>query len=384
MSEADGLRPEDLGIGKLFWHVVDAVVVADVGTGRIVLWSPSAERIFGYRERDAVGRRIEEVLIPERLRGAHQAGLARYRDTGQGRLMEDGAPVEVPALCADGDEIPVELTLSPIESARDGRRYVLALVRDARARKEAEEQRAQLSAAQRAAEAREQVIGAIAHDLRTPVTSILGSAQLAKRGLERGQVDVVRLATTLDRIERSATRMRTMLGELVDAVRLGAGEPLELDRKEVDLVSLAGEAVAELAAEMPERPFRVEAAADAVGEWDPERLRRVLDNLIGNAVKYSPDEAEVLVRVGPDPHDPAEVVLVVEDRGIGIPADDLPRVFEPFHRGANVAGRVPGTGIGLAGARLIVAQHGGAIAVASQEGVGTTVTIRLPRHPPVG
>jgi signal transduction histidine kinase len=104
-------------------------------------------------------------------------------------------------------------------------------------------------------------------------------------------------------------------------------------------------------------------------------LGRVLDNLLDNAVKFSPRGGTVEVTLGCEGH---QAVLTVADRGEGIPATDLPHIFERFRRGRNVEGRIPGTGIGLAGVQSIVEQHRGTISVESQVGVGTTFTIRLP------
>jgi signal transduction histidine kinase len=116
-----------------------------------------------------------------------------------------------------------------------------------------------------------------------------------------------------------------------------------------------------------------------VGEWDELRLGRVIDNLLDNAVKYSPRGGSVKVSIGTA--EDGAAVLSVSDRGEGIPESDLPHIFERFRRGQNVEGRIPGTGIGLAGVQRIVEQHQGTIAVASKVGVGTTFTIRLPLEP---
>jgi signal transduction histidine kinase len=105
----------------------------------------------------------------------------------------------------------------------------------------------------------------------------------------------------------------------------------------------------------------------------------VLGNLLDNAIKYSPDGGDIAVTIALAEADgQRQAVLSVQDHGIGIPAGDLPHVFERFFRGTNVAGRIRGTGIGLAGSRQIVEQHGGTLTVESREGEGSTFTVRLP------
>jgi signal transduction histidine kinase len=119
------------------------------------------------------------------------------------------------------------------------------------------------------------------------------------------------------------------------------------------------------------------------GCCDRSRIERVLTNLLGNAIKFSPDGGEIVVRVEQDIDDErAWAVLTVVDRGIGIPAADLPHVFERYRRGGNVTGQIAGSGIGLSAAQQIVAQHGGTITVESVEGEGTTVTVKLPLDAP--
>jgi signal transduction histidine kinase len=116
-----------------------------------------------------------------------------------------------------------------------------------------------------------------------------------------------------------------------------------------------------------------------MGWWDESRLERALGNLVGNAVKYSPPGAEVRVLISQQTDARgAWAVVEVKDRGVGIPAEDLPHIFERFHRAANVSGRLPGPGLGLPGAREVVEQHGGEIWSESEEGHGSTFTVRLP------
>ena len=121
--------PADLGFGTLYNEIRDAVVVGEAVSEKIVLWNRAACDMFGYSEEDALGKPIH-FLIPPRLRSRHRTGLARFAATGEGALMKERAIIQVPAMVASGDEIQVELTLSPIEGARVPGRYVLAIVRD--------------------------------------------------------------------------------------------------------------------------------------------------------------------------------------------------------------------------------------------------------------
>ena len=134
------MKPEDLGIGSLFERVRDAVVVADAETQRIILWNPAATEIFGYSLEEALNMRVE-ALVPDPLKPRHRAGMAHYGKTGQGEFIDSRTPLDLPAVRKDGQEVRIELSLSPIgeEVQPGGERLVLAIMRDITARKVAEE-----------------------------------------------------------------------------------------------------------------------------------------------------------------------------------------------------------------------------------------------------
>ena len=162
----------------------------------------------------------------------------------------------------------------------------------------------------------------------------------------------------------------------MDASRLEAGRPLELRREPTDLVALAREVAREHQQTTDRHVVQVESSQpEVVGEWDAVRVERVLSNLVNNAIKYSPRGGAVRVSVDVT-HGLA--VVRVQDYGEGIPEGDLPFIFERFRRGGNVEHRIPGTGIGLAGARQIVELHGGTILAESRVGEGSTFTVQLP------
>ncbi|MDP9478497.1 MAG: PAS domain S-box protein [Actinomycetota bacterium] len=144
------MRPEDLGFGRLFGRVDDAVIVAEARTQRIVLWNPAAEEMFGYPASEALELRVE-ALVPDALKARHRAGMSRYAETGRGPYIDSPGPLELPAVRKDGEELCVELSLSSIGPAQgagddDVGRLVLALIRDVTARKRAEEARSWVAA----------------------------------------------------------------------------------------------------------------------------------------------------------------------------------------------------------------------------------------------
>src|SRR5215208_2978118 len=142
------LRPEDLGFGKLFERIRDAVIVADAKTQRIVLWNAAAAKMFGYSASEALKMRVEE-LVPEPLKAAHRAGITRYARTGHGQYIDSDAPLNLPAMRKNGQEIDVELSLSPIRPVHDAddgeAQFVLAIIREVTERKRAEEAVRQLN-----------------------------------------------------------------------------------------------------------------------------------------------------------------------------------------------------------------------------------------------
>jgi PAS domain S-box-containing protein len=234
--------------------------------------------------------------------------------------------------------------------------------------------------AQDAVRLRDEVLAAVSHDLKGPLTAIAGQAQLIQRRLAQpDQLDLEDVHEALERIKRATGRLSALVNELLDVARLQAGRPLQLHLRTVDLVDLGRRMAGDWQETAPHHAIRVESELPSlIGTWDQFRLERVLDNLLGNAVKYSPRGGEITLTIAGESD---WAVLRVRDQGIGIPEADLPRVFERFHRGANVARRTRGSGIGLSGARQIVEQHGGTIAVESREQLGSVFTVRLPLKP---
>jgi signal transduction histidine kinase len=227
---------------------------------------------------------------------------------------------------------------------------------------------------------RDEFIAVASHDMRTPLAAVRGYAQLAARHLERAETpDRDQLARWLGDIDASVDRLGHLVSELLDATLVRAQGSVPLQVSSVPLSAVVDDVVERHRPLAASHRFRVEVEGDEpTGMWDASRLGRVLDNIVDNAVKYSPEGGAVGIRVG----QVGELAYVaVTDEGIGIAPADREMIFNPMFRGNN-AGGVAGTGLGLAGSRRLVELMGGTIEVESQLGQGSTFTVRLPLEPP--
>jgi signal transduction histidine kinase len=225
----------------------------------------------------------------------------------------------------------------------------------------------------RAREDRDRLIATVTHDLATPLSVLSGTLQMVRLRGAAPEVDLPRL---LVRLETASARATSLVRMLSDAQALEAdGFGLTIAAHDLRrLVSPIAQMMDRFSdrhpvvVRVPEHPVIIEADAD--------RLQRVLENLINNAIKYSPDGGAVEVSVEVDG---GEAILLVRDHGIGISPDALPRIFDRSYRAPEAAARAPGLGLGLSIAAQVVTRHGGTIGAAAAEGGGTILTVRLPR-----
>ena len=216
-------------------------------------------------------------------------------------------------------------------------------------------------------------IASATHDLKTPLTSIIGYAELLREGESLGDEERRMVAT----IERSGQRVVAMIDELLDAAQVMTGE-LRLECAEVDVVALLSDAVEAIKpmADAGGVTVTLDAPASASAYVDARRVLQILDNLLSNAVKYSPGggQVDVSCRYG------SEVSIAVTDTGIGIPLDEQPALFGRFFRASTARKEgIAGTGLGLANARAFAEAHQGRLECRSEVGVGSTFTLVLPR-----
>lgn len=222
--------------------------------------------------------------------------------------------------------------------------------------------------------AREEMLSWVSHEIKSPLAAAMTATQLAQRALDNGD-DREAAKKRLVVIARQLTRMNELVNSLLDAAALQDGK-LELERAAVDAVVFMEQCVAYWSELHPDVRFDVtHAEGTAEIDGDRERMRQIVDNLISNAIKYGRPGNHVTVAVTPDD---GHIRLSVTDRGRGIPAEELPRIFDRFHRVVGQGGR--GHGLGLYIAAALARLHGGAIEVTSEVGAGSTFTAILPRY----
>ncbi len=231
--------------------------------------------------------------------------------------------------------------------------------------------------AQRAAQAREDFLLTASHELRTPLTIVKATTQMVSRYLNQSEPDRSRIFSMITRLQGEIGRLEALTSDLLDAARIQRGR-FELHPEPCDLVDLIQDVVTTLditGFRQPDHRIVIDAGRPVSGFWDSTRLRQVIDNLVSNALKFSPNGGEICIRVRSDDD---TVILEVEDEGIGIDPVEAAALFQPFERGASVRHSIGGVGLGLYITRQIVDAHGGTISLDSKPGSGSRFTISLP------
>ncbi len=363
--------------------ILDTALDAIIGMnhqGTITEFNPAAERIFGYRRDQVLGRELAGLIIPRELRDRHREGLARYLTTGKGPFID--RRVETTGFHADGHEFPVEVAITRVSDEEPPR--FTGYVRDLTARVQAEQEREHLLqrelSARREAEAanraKDEFLATLSHELRTPLNAIVGWTRM----LLDGTLDERSTARALEVIDRNAHLQAQLIGDILDVSRIITGG-FRLDLQPVDLGSVIGAALDGIrpAAEAKKVRLRSHLAASArMTEGDPQRLQQIVWNLLANAVRFT--HAGGCIDV--DLIDAGDNIRIrVQDDGAGIDPAFLPHVFERFRQAdGSVSRQHGGLGLGLAIVRHLVELHGGTVHAESPgPGKGSTFAVELPK-----
>lgn len=338
----------------------DPTVVIDA-TGAIVLVNNRVRDVLGYEPSDLEGTTLPQIVAHPGEEEVRQR-IAAYLVAPEAVPMGDSQDFRVRT--TDGSEIPVEVSLAPVETV-DGLMVSIA-IRDISERIELEAQ------AQRV---RDELIATVSHELRTPLTSIIGYAELMR---DLDEADLSRRARTqLAIIERNAARELQLVDDLLTMAFID-GNRLRILRSPVDLGEIAGRVVGDHALAARERGLQLQLDRREVPPvlGDFYRLVQVLENLVTNAMKFTEPGGRIEVRIT---EEDSMGVLEVRDTGVGVPAEERERLFERLYRSpAAVAAQTRGAGLGLSIVEAIVAAHGGRVELESEVGVGTVVRVAVP------
>lgn len=370
-AEADLLRTNQV-LRTLIDASPLAVSVLDV-SGTVQIWSPAAERLFGWSRREVVGRL--SPCVPEENR---EELLASLRRTLAGESLSG---TEAVWHHKDGTAIDVEQWTAVLRGPQDEPESILFLVADIRSRKRAAEAlRAGMQAVEAASHAKDHFLAVLSHELRTPLTPVLAAVS----ALEEDSSRFPGLRDTLTMIRRNVELEARLIDDLLDLTRISRGK-LEIHRQPVDAQHILVHAVNICCAqEVAAGRLRLEMGL-IPGDYrvlaDGPRMTQVFWNLLNNAVKFTPSGGTIGVRSRVESEARGRFIAVeVSDTGIGIEPEMLPRIFDAFEQvDRRITRRFGGLGLGLALSKAILELHGGTLTAESGgRGHGSTFTVRLP------
>ncbi len=344
------LISEDQRRTEAMLHSLNDGVIAVNNEAEVILVNPAAENILGLPpSRQSVNRHLKEVIANPDIAST----LLRSLNTGL-ELEEEIA-------AGPGGRETLEIRTSIIETSPGERIGIIAVVRDITKLRELEQ-------------AKSDFVSTVSHELRTPLTSIKAYTATLRRG--DVQFDEDTRQEFLRVIEDETDRLARLVSDILDVSRIESGR-LELKKRDFDLAALTRIVIGKLEGHSSRHAIRLHAppSLDPVCA-DPDKIEQVIMNLVDNAIKYSPSGGEVTVSLEQGRH---RAEFRVTDRGVGIPPEHLPYIFDKFHRVDNRATReIYGTGLGLYVSKSIIEAHGGNIWVESEPGAGSTFHFTLP------
>ena len=371
---AERLRAERLTTARMLANIVetsDDAILSKTLDGTIRSWNAGAERLFGYTEEEAVGRHISMIIPPERL-AEEDLIISRLRE---GRRVEH---FETERCRSDGSRIRVSLAISPLRNESGEVIGASKIVRDITMQRQAEaDLRTLANDLADAARRKDEFLAILAHELRNPLAPISNAVQVLRLRGANGDGQAVHAATEM--LQRQVSQMARLVDDLLDMTRITRGK-IELRKERLDLKRSLNQAVEatsaqyrsmnhQLTVQLPFEPILVDA--------DAARIAQVVGNLLNNACKFTDKGGHIRLSVE---RSGKEAIIRVRDSGIGIAAQDIPKLFQMFSQvDTSLERSRDGLGIGLTLVKTIAELHGGSVEVQSEGlGHGSEFIVKLP------
>ncbi len=353
---------------------LDAIIVVDLD-GNVIEYNQAAERIFGYTRDEILNQKMSDKIVPDKYHAAHETGMARYIETHEKRVVGQGR-VQLEAKHKTGRVFPVELSISSADGP-DGEIFI-SYLRDISTRIAKQEELVKARDDAVAGErAKADLVAVMSHEMRTPLNGIVGALEL----LKTTELDSTQSNMT-DVMGTSANMLLQHVNDVLDMSRLEAGAA-EIIKRPFDPVAVTKELLNSLRMSAQDRGNTLELTVVTTGFdlvlGDAGKLRQILTNLVGNAIKFT-KHGTIAVEIE---HHRANATweLRVADEGIGISDEDQSKIFEDFITlDPSYTRAQEGTGLGLAIVRRLVEHLGGEIGVESEQGAGSVFWVRLPTH----
>lgn len=366
------LSESEFRMRSVLENALDAVITIN-SDGLIENWNLQAEEIFKYTSEEALGKSLAGMIIPEKFAAAHDRGIKHYLETGEGPVLNQR--IELVAHDKDGRHFPVELSIIPFMMG--DQHYFSSFLRDITSRKQAEEDmNLALEQQKELAKMKSRLISMASHEFRTPLTTIKANAEMLEIWTQRlPEEHQAKAMKYLNRLNSETNRLSNIMTDILVLGRLESGK-IDVKLRNLELVNHIKDVVDRDWSNQPdgrEIGFKLTGGPRMV-QIDTEMLDHILQNLIGNAFKYSPGAEPPLLHLN---YEKDYMRLSVIDYGIGVPLEDQDKIFESFFRSENTRG-IQGSGMGLAVVQQMCTMLGLNLRFFSEPGKGSEFVIDIP------
>lgn len=341
----------------------DDAIISKTLFGIVTSWNQAATKMFGYTESEVIGRHISIIIPPDRM----DEETMIIESIRSGKKIKHFETVRI---AKDGRKVNISLTVSPIRNKAGKVIGASKIARDITEKMQIEKQRLLYTEKlKQLNKHKDEFMAMASHELKTPLTIIKANLDIMDLKMQQDQ-NLLFVEKTLKQVEK----LNKLINDLLDISKIQAGK-LELTLADFDMNALLKEMIQNMQATTPIKILQKKSTGHLMAYGDRERIGLVIINLLGNAIKYSPNSKEISVKAF---RSEDAIIVSIEDNGIGIPAEELSNIFSRFYRVSGVTTTFAGSGIGLYISSQIISRHGGKIWAVSELSKGSTFYFSIP------